>query len=38
MFANLKNGGSPIRIMNRDEVREMWNKRQVFLEDLLKDL
>ena len=44
MFANprvqkqMKNGGSPIRIMNRDEVREMWNKRQVFLEDLLKDL
>ena len=44
MFANprvqkqMKNGGSPIRIMNRDEVREMWNKRQVFLEGLLKDL
>ena len=36
MFANprvqkqMKNGGSPIRIMNRDEVREMWNKRQIF--------
>ena len=29
---------APIRIMNRDEVREMWNKRQVFLEGLLKDL
>ena len=30
------NLAAPIRIMNRDEVREMWNKRQVFLEEFVE--
>ena len=34
----MKNGGSPVRIMTRDEVLEMWKKRQAFLTELLKDL
>jgi len=31
-------GGSPIRIMTRAEVQEMWQKRQTYLEDLLAGL
>jgi tripartite-type tricarboxylate transporter receptor subunit TctC len=31
-------GGSPIRIMTRAEVQEMWAKRQTYLEDLLAGL
>lgn len=31
-------GGSPMLIMNRDEVLEMWGQRQVTLEALLADL
>ena len=31
-------GGSPMLIMNRDEVLEMWAQRQVTLEALLADL
>ena len=44
MFANgrvanqMKKGGSPVRIMNRAEVQDMWRKRQVFLTELLKGL
>lgn len=44
MFANgrvanqMKKGGSPVRIMNRAEVQDMWQKRQVFLAELLKGL
>ena len=34
----MQQGGSPLRIMTRDEVRDMWNKRQAFLTELLKDL
>jgi len=34
----MKAGGSPMRVMNRDEVIEMWKKRQAFLTELLKDL
>jgi tripartite-type tricarboxylate transporter receptor subunit TctC len=34
----MNNGGSPIRIMSRDEVQQMWEKRQAFLTELLKDL
>ena len=34
----MKNGGSPIRVMTRDEVIEMWQARQAFLAELLKDL
>lgn len=44
MFANgrvanqMKKGGSPVRIMTRAEVQDMWRKRQVFLTELLKGL
>lgn len=31
-------GGSPIKIMNREEVAKMWADRQAYLADLLKDL
>jgi tripartite-type tricarboxylate transporter receptor subunit TctC len=31
-------GGSPIRIMTRDEVQEMWTKRVAYLKDLLAGL
>ncbi len=31
-------GGSPIRIMTRTEVQDMWAKRQTYLEDLLAGL
>ena len=36
--AQMKKGGSPIRILTRDEVRKMWEKREAFLGELLKDL
>ncbi len=44
MFANkrvakqMKNGGSPIRILNRDQVKKMWAERETFLKGLLKGL
>ncbi|MEP3274951.1 MAG: tripartite tricarboxylate transporter substrate binding protein [Stappiaceae bacterium] len=44
MFANgrvtkqMNAGGSPIKIMNREEVQKMWADRQATLADLLKDL
>ncbi len=44
MFANkrvakqMRNGGSPIRIMDRAAVQKMWKERQKFLTGLLKDL
>lgn len=44
MFANkrvakqMRNGGSPIRIMDRAAVQKMWAERQKFLTGLLKDL
>ncbi len=31
-------GGSPIRVMTRDEVQEMWTKRVAYLKDLLAGL
>ncbi len=34
----MKAGGSPIRVMTRDEVREMWNRRVATLKDLLAGL
>ena len=36
--SKMKAGGSPLRIMSRDEVSAMWQKRQADLEVLLKDL
>lgn len=44
MFANkrvgsrMKAGGSPIRIMSREEVQKMWAERQTYLAELLKGL
>lgn len=44
MFANgsvtkqMNAGGSPIKIMNRAEVQQMWADREVTLAELLKDL
>lgn len=34
----MKQGGSPLRVMNRDEVRKMWDKRQKALTALLAGL
>jgi tripartite-type tricarboxylate transporter receptor subunit TctC len=34
----MKAGGSPMHIMTRDEVKEMWAKRQTTLEELLEGL
>ncbi len=36
--SRMEAGGSPIRIMTREEVQEMWAKRQTYLEDLLAGL
>ncbi len=34
----MKNGGSPLRVMSRDDVKKMWAERQAFLTGLLKGL
>lgn len=34
----MKNGGSPIRVIPREEVKAMWKERQAFLTKLLADL
>ena len=34
----MKAGGSPLRVISRDKVMQMWQERQVYLEGLLKDL
>ena len=34
----MKDGGSPLRVMGRDEVAAMWKERQAYLTELLKDL
>jgi len=34
----MEDGGSPMRVMTRDQVRAMWNERQAYLTELLKDL
>ena len=34
----MKDGGSPMRVMSREEVQAMWQERQSYLSDLLKDL
>ncbi len=34
----MKAGGSPMKIMNRDEVLQMWAERQAYLTELLADL
>lgn len=37
-LGKMKSSGSPVRIMNRDEVITMFKERQTYLESLLKDL
>jgi len=34
----MKAGGSPMHVMTRDEVLQMWAARKATLEDLLADL
>jgi hypothetical protein len=34
----MKAGGSPMKIMTRDEVKKMWADRQAYLTELLKGL
>ena len=34
----MKSGGSPMRILTREEVLKMWKARQAFLTELLADL
>ncbi len=34
----MKEGGSPMRVMARDDVAAMWKERQAYLTDLLKEL
>jgi tripartite-type tricarboxylate transporter receptor subunit TctC len=34
----MSEGGSPMRVLSRDEVREMWTSRQAYLTELLSDL
>jgi tripartite-type tricarboxylate transporter receptor subunit TctC len=44
MFGNksvagrMKAGGSPVKVMSREEVQKMWAERQTFLAELLKGL
>ena len=37
-IAKMKDGGSPMRVLTRDQVQAMWKERQAYLSDLLKDL
>ncbi|MCP3867109.1 MAG: tripartite tricarboxylate transporter substrate binding protein [Gammaproteobacteria bacterium] len=34
----MKAGGSPMRVLSREEVQAMWKERQAYLTELLKDL
>lgn len=36
--AKMKEGGSPMRVMDREELKEMWQARQAYLEELFADL
>lgn len=36
--AKMKAGGSPLRVLNREQVQAMWRERQAYLSELLKDL
>ncbi len=38
VLKQMKAGGSPVRVMNREQVQTMWNNREKFLTELLKDL
>jgi len=36
--AKMKAGGSPLRVLSREQVQAMWKERQAYLSELLKDL
>ncbi len=38
VLRRMREGGAPMRIMEREEVRSMWQRRQAVLQDLLTDL
>jgi tripartite-type tricarboxylate transporter receptor subunit TctC len=38
VLSRMKAGGSPVKILNRKEVKAMWEKRQETLTELLADL
>lgn len=38
VISQMKAGGSPMRVMTRDQVKAMWKERQVYLSELLADL
>lgn len=38
VVSKMSEGGAPLKIMKRQEVLNMWNERQAYLTDLLKDL
>ena len=38
VVAKMKAGGSPMRVMTREQVQAMWQERQTYLAELLKDL
>ncbi len=37
-LGKMKSSGSPVRVMTREEVKKMFQERQVYLEELLKEL
>ena len=38
VIAKMKDGGSPMRVMTREQVQAMWKERQAYLAELLKGL
>ena len=38
VIKQMNNGGSPLRVMTREEVLDMWQRREVFLKELLAGL
>lgn len=38
VIKKMKNSGSPVRLMTRDQVIKMFQDREVYLKDLLKEL
>lgn len=38
VVGKMEEGGSPMRVMSRDQVQAMWKERQAYLTELLKDL
>jgi putative tricarboxylic transport membrane protein len=38
VLKQMKAGGAPVKVMSREQVKAMWQRRQAYLTDLLKDL